>query len=310
MNLQTRLLPIFFLLPLSMFADDLYLTNGLLYRNVLIADTTGTVLNIIRDSVRTGIRLELIEKIEKRQFVPHQKSTREVYSQSKFDEYAQLQLQKALPQKEKQKPEVEDSTQINSNTLTVSTAVGAYSASRDRLPVTSSAIDFGIMARYAIYHPIVIRVRLGNNPVNSKMLFDPQIGVSWRYFEYISGLSGFEKPKKPSYNVRIGSVTGFMFEFGRYHSLPLISGGGFGYTTGIGFYDDKTRIGWWFGFGDLVQAESIQIKYGFPLLPEYRGTLVGGVAYGVTRGEFFPGLPSTILGCSISFDVERDISIR
>jgi hypothetical protein len=63
-------------------ADDLYLKNGVLFRNVIIIDTTGAVLHIIRDSVRTGIPLELVERIDRREFIPGLKSAREIYSLS------------------------------------------------------------------------------------------------------------------------------------------------------------------------------------------------------------------------------------
>jgi hypothetical protein len=307
-NYWIKILFSVFLLPVIIFADDLYLKNGLLYRNVLVVDTTGTILNIIRDSVKTGIRLELIEKIDKREFIPHQKSTRELYSPSKAEEFGQMQLKKLIPQENNQKKNVEDTTGNFNDTVTVTAAIGGYSVIGDKTTDSHSAIDVGIMARYPIYHPIVIRIRLGNNPVHSKILFDPQIGVSWRYFECILGFVDIDKAKKQSLNVRIGSVTGIMFEYGRYPSLPLISGGGFEYSAGIGYYDADSGISWWIGLGDLVQAGSIQVKAKYALTAEYRGIIIGGVGLG-GFSEILP-VPTKFLGCSISFGVEREISFK
>ncbi len=92
----------FFLLLLStaVLADELYLKNGLLYRNVRVMDTTGTTVSFVWDSIRVSISLGLIEKIEMREYIPKQKSTHEIYSQSKYDEITQSQMQNAVPQKE------------------------------------------------------------------------------------------------------------------------------------------------------------------------------------------------------------------
>jgi hypothetical protein len=79
-NRPTRLFLFFFPLPVATFADDLYLKKGLVYTNVLVVDTTGTILNIMRDALRTGRQLELIDKIEKREFIPSQIYTRSLCS--------------------------------------------------------------------------------------------------------------------------------------------------------------------------------------------------------------------------------------
>jgi len=89
----------FLLLPTAVLADELYLKNGLLYRNVRVIDTTETTVSIVWDSIRVSLQLELIEKIEMREYFPNQQSTQEIYSQSKYDEFTQSQMQNAVPQK-------------------------------------------------------------------------------------------------------------------------------------------------------------------------------------------------------------------
>ncbi|MFA6455715.1 MAG: hypothetical protein WCW40_02745 [Bacteroidota bacterium] len=85
-----------FLVVAEVHADDLYLKNGILYTNVIVVDTSGMVVTILRDSVRMNIQTDLIEKIEQRKYIPGEHSLREVYSQSKADEYADNRLQNAL----------------------------------------------------------------------------------------------------------------------------------------------------------------------------------------------------------------------
>ncbi len=154
---------VLFLLQSAAIADDLYLKNGLLYTNVLVLDTTGVTIYFVRDSVTISIGSELIEKIEKKDVIPNLRSTREIYSQSKYDEFRLLNQQIALlHDKEKNRP-VEDS-------------VAKVNQRLDRLQPWRSSVFMAI----GYGTPQGMRCELGYN-IGSKlsMAFTFGIGDQW-----------------------------------------------------------------------------------------------------------------------------------
>lgn len=88
-NKFTILFVLFLIHQSAVLADEIYMKNGILYKNVIVVDTTGTKVNIIRDNIKMDLKLGLIEKIDIKEYIPNQKSTREIYSQSKYEEFIQ-----------------------------------------------------------------------------------------------------------------------------------------------------------------------------------------------------------------------------
>ena len=77
----------------TIYADDVYLKNGFVYRNVQVADTKNGQLKVRKDSIDMLFDTLDVLKIERRNFVPGQKSSYELFSKELQDNYFNNQIE-------------------------------------------------------------------------------------------------------------------------------------------------------------------------------------------------------------------------
>lgn len=89
---------VFFLIFISaeIFADDVYLKNGSVWRNVQISDTTIGKIKILKDSSFILIDTSEVLKIDYREFVSWEKSKHEIFSKELQEDYLKKLMEKEI----------------------------------------------------------------------------------------------------------------------------------------------------------------------------------------------------------------------
>jgi hypothetical protein len=79
----------FLLLPAVVSADNLFLRNGVVYRNIEIIDTVGLRIHIRNGSIEKLFDLSAVYRIDRSAVVEGQRPTQEIFSQEMADRYRQ-----------------------------------------------------------------------------------------------------------------------------------------------------------------------------------------------------------------------------